>query len=428
MKRTVITLLSALALVASVSAAQAPAPAGSTARTLDIYIPDTEGGEAMLFVTPGGETVMLDSGNPGERDHARIMDILRVAGVTRIDHMITTHYHLDHVGGLLQLAGALPIAHYVDHGPSSEEREQVAGFQAAYAELWGKAKHTVVKPGDKLPIAGVDWTIVASNGDVLGQPLPGAGQDNAVACAASQPPKPFPAADENARSVGSLVTFGQFKVTQLGDLFWAKELDLMCPQNRMGTVDLYLVSHHGLDSSGSPALVHGLQPRVAVMQNGTRKGGAVATNTTIFTSPGLEDLWQLHWSYNAMIELNPAGLFIANVDDAPTIAGILTAPLRGGGPGGRQGGRAGAPAGGGAPAAAPAAPQAPAAGVAGAPAAPAPGDAAVGRRGGGPGGGRGGQAAAAHTPAHYIKISAQEDGTFTVTNSRNGFSKTYSKR
>src|SRR5690606_17982626 len=144
-------------------------------------------------------------------------------------------------------------------------------------------------------------------------------------CAASQPPKPFPAADENARSVGSLVTFGQFKVTQLGDLFWAKELDLMCPQNRMGTVDLYLVSHHGLDSSGSPALVHGLQPRVAVMQNGTRKGGAVATNTTIFTSPGLEDLWQLHWSYNAMIELNPPGLFVANVDDAPTIAGILTA-------------------------------------------------------------------------------------------------------
>lgn len=137
MKRTAITLLSTLAFVASVSATQAPAPAPNAAKTLDIYVVDTEGGEAMLFVTPTGETVMLDSGNPGERDHTRIMEVLKVAGVTKIDHLITTHYHVDHVGGLQQLAAAVPIAHYIDHGPSSEEREQVAGFQAAYAELYG---------------------------------------------------------------------------------------------------------------------------------------------------------------------------------------------------------------------------------------------------------------------------------------------------
>jgi len=435
MKRTIITLLSTAALVAAVSATAAPAPqTAQAARTLDIYVVDTEGGEAILFVTPTGETVLLDSGNPGERDHQRIMEVFKVAGVTKIDHMISTHYHVDHIGGLQQLAAAVPIAHYVDHGPTTETREQVAGFQEAYAALRAKAKHTVVKPGDKLPVAGIDWTIVTSAGQALTNPLPGAGQDNSAACAATQA-KPLPANDpDNAASVGSLVQFGQFRTIQLGDLYWAKELEFMCPQNRLGTVDLYLVSHHGLDSSGSPALVHGIKPRVAVMQNGTRKGGAVATNRTLFSSPGFQDLWQLHWSYNAMVELNPPGLFIANVDDAATIAGILTAPPpapRGGGAGGRQGG-APAPAG---PAAAPgatpvpapvAAPAVPQGAPGAATPAPAPGTGAPAPAAQGGAGGRGG-GVPPHTPAHYIKISAQANGTFTVTNSRNGFSKTYTK-
>ncbi|ODS54301.1 MAG: hypothetical protein ABS36_11555, partial [Acidobacteria bacterium SCN 69-37] len=343
MKRTVITLLGAAALVAGVSATPAPAPA-QAARTLDIYIPDTEGGTATLFVTPTGESVLIDTGFPGDRDHDRIMEVIKAAGVTRIDHLISTHYHLDHIGGVQALAAAMPIAHYIDHGPSIEEREQVAGFQAAYAELYGKAKHTVVKPGDKLSVAGLDWTIVSAARDTIASALPGAGQDNAAACAATER-KPLPTTDpENAASVGSVIQFGKFRTVHLGDLYWAKELDLVCPQNKLGTVDLYLVTHHGQNQSNSPAMVQGLRPRVAAMQNGTRKGGAPETIRTILSSPGLEDLWQLHWSYGGQLELNAPGLFIANIEDNQTIANVLTAPPpapRGGGAG-RQGAPAGA--------------------------------------------------------------------------------------
>ena len=108
----------------------------------------------------------------------------------------------------------------------------------------------------------------------------------------------------------------------------------MCPNNPIGTIDLYMVSHHGTDPSGSPQLVHALAPRVAVMQNGTRKGAGTQAMPTMRTSPGLEDIWQLHWGYGAGIEQNSAGVFIANVDDNQTIANALTAPPRGGGPGG----------------------------------------------------------------------------------------------
>jgi hypothetical protein len=238
------------------------------------------------------------------------------------------------------------------------------------------------------------------------------------------------------------MTYGKFRVADLGDLTWNGELQLMCPANRLGTVDLFVVSHHGIDRSNSSPLVHGLAPRVAIMNNGTRKGGAADSFKVLHSSPGLEDLWQLHWSYNVGVELNAPGLFIANVDDNETIAGVLTAPPpapRGGGPGGGARGAGAPPTGapGGAATQAPATPAAPPANPAAAPGgavAPAPGQAAPGgpalagaapgRGGAGGGGGRGG-GAAAHTPAHWIKVSAQADGSFTVTNPRTGFSKTY---
>ena len=176
-----------------------------------------------------------------------------------------------------------------------------------------------------------------------------------------------------------MIILGQFRAIDLGDLLWNKEHELVCPTNPIGTVDLYLVTHHGTDSSGPAALVHGLQPRVAVMQNGTRKGAGTQVMPILRSSPGLEDIWQLHWSYGAGIEQNSAGVFIANVEDAATIATVLTAPPRGSG-----GGRAG-------------------------------------------GGGRG-TPLPPHTPAYWIKITAQPDGSFTVSNSRNGYSKTYAAR
>jgi hypothetical protein len=367
------------------------------------------------------------------------------AGLKQIDFLILTHYHVDHIGGLQELSKRIPIAHYIDHGPNVEEREQVQGFQAAYAELYGKAKHTVVKAGDKVPITGLDWRIVTSAGNVLKTPLtPGSAKPN-PACTGVAPKDASPT-DDNAQSVGSVITFGQFRAIDLGDLLWNKENELVCPNNPVGAVDVYFVTHHGLDASGSPALVHAVQPRVAVMQNGTRKGGGVEAIKTMRSSSGFEDLWQLHWSYNAGLELNSAGVFIANIDDPATIANVLTAPPRGGGPGGGgRGGQGGAPG------------NAPAGGIGNAPVATGPvGNAApatgattppaptqapstnapppagtvappAGAPAGG-GGGRGGGGAAAHTPAYWIKLSVQPDGTFTVTNTRNGFSKTYTKR
>ncbi len=417
MQRLATTGVAIVALTGALLAQRGPA------KPLDIYVVDTEGGKAALWVTPSGQSVLIDSGNPGNRDHDRIMAAINDAGLKQIDFLILTHYHVDHIGGLQELAKAIPILNYIDHGPSVEEREQVQGFQAAYAELYGKAKHTVVKPGDKVPITGLDWRIVTSAGNALKTPLAAGGTKSNPACA-GVPPKDASPTDDNGQSVGSVITFGQFRAIDLGDLLWNKENELVCPNNPVGTVDVYFVTHHGLDASGSPALVHAVQPRVAVMQNGTRKGGGIEAIKAMRSSPGFEDLWQLHWSYNAGLELNSAGVFIANIDDNATIANVLTAPPRGGGP------PQNAPAGGvgNAPAVAP--PTATAQAPAGTPpasstnAAPPPGAVAPG----GGGGGRGGAGAAAHTPAYWIKLSVQPDGTFTVTNGRNGFSKTYAKK
>jgi beta-lactamase superfamily II metal-dependent hydrolase len=425
MKRLAAIALSALSLTAVLVAQR-----GAPAKPLDIYVVDTEGGKAALWVSPSGQSLLIDSGNPGNRDLDRIMAAIKDAGLKQIDFLISTHYHVDHIGGLLELAKQIPIAHFIDHGPSVEEREQVQGFQGAYAELYGKAKHTVVKPGDKIPIAGLDWRIVSSAGNVLKTPLPGGGKPN-PACAGVAPKDASPT-DDNGQSVGSVITFGQFRAIDLGDLLWNKENDLMCPNNPIGTVDAYFVTHHGLDQSGSPALVHGLQPRVAIMQNGTRKGAGTEAMKTMRSSPGLEDIWQLHWSYNAGLELNSAGVFIANIDDSATIAGVLTAPPRGGGPGGPARGGQGAAAGALPAGAAASAPTGQPAGAAPSPAAAgAPQGAAPGAAAGvapGAGSGRGGAGGASHTPAYWIKVSVQPDGTFTVSNSRNGFSKTYAKR
>ena len=176
----------AAALIASAVLTSAPAAQTKPAKTFDIYLSDTEGGKATLFVSPSGESVLVDTGNPNPRDTDRIMAMLAEAGVKEIDHLILTHYHVDHVGGLLELAKRVPIKHYIDHGPSVEEREQVQGFQAAYAELHAKARHTVVKPGDKLPVAGLDWRIVTSAGKAITTALPGGGKPN-PACASFTP-------------------------------------------------------------------------------------------------------------------------------------------------------------------------------------------------------------------------------------------------
>jgi competence protein ComEC len=400
MRTTVALLLSfSFALFVSFPAAQT-----RTAKTLDIYYIDTEGGQETLFVSPSGETVLVDTGSPGGRDTERTMEAITAAGVKQIDYLVMTHYHGDHVGGFPEIAARIPILHFIDHGPTIQPEQNSASKQAYDAAI-AKGPHVVAKPGDKIPVAGLDWQIVTSAGKALTTTLagaPGAGKPNPY-CAGVKP-KDIQTDLENGQSVGSVITYGKFRTIDLGDLLWNVELDLMCPVNRIGTVDLLLVSHHGVDWSSSPALVHALQPRVAVMVNGTRKGGNVEVFKTLESSPGLENLWQLHWSYNGVIEHNVAGAFIANIDDAQTLAGIVTNPPP------------------------------PATGILGPPPARAAAPGGAGQAGrGGPGGparagGPGGPGAGAHTPAYLIKVSAQADGTFTVTNTRNGFSKTYKPR
>ena len=362
--------IAALASAAALSLLAAPA-ADPSRTTLDIYVVDVEGGNATLFVAPSGESVLSDSGNANGavRDAGRIMDAAHDAGLAQIDHVIITHWHADHFGGLAELAKRIPIKEFIDHGPNVQPGAAADQFlQTTYPQLYANAKHTVAKPGDHIALKEVDWRIVASAGEIVKSPLPGAGGKNAE-CANFKP------GDNNAEdpmSVASFVTFGRFRTAHLGDLTRNMEFKLMCPVAMLPTVDLFLGMHHGQESSNSPVMDHALRPRAAIMNDGTRKGGEPFTMLSIHTSPGFEDLWQMHFSLLSGQEYTAPGLFIANgADEAP--AAMPIAPMT-----------------------------APAQGVP-----PAP---------------------VHNGKAYWIKASAERDGTFTVTNQRNGFSKSYPAR
>jgi competence protein ComEC len=307
-----------LAAATGVAALLGPAgldrAAAQTRTTLDIYVVDVEGGNATLFVAPSGESVLIDTGNfapdAAVRDAERIAAAAKDARLTRIDHLITTHWHGDHFGGMTEVAKRIPIREYIDHGLNIQPAAAFDEFFAkTYPALYGSAKRTVAKPGDTVAVAGLDWRIVSAAGAVQKTPLAGGGGANA-ACASFKPQDPDPT--ENAQSVGSVVTFGKFRVVHLGDLTWNKEFDLMCPNNPIGTVDLFVASHHGLGVSNSHALVHAIRPRVAIVNNGIRKGAVPATMQTLFSSPGIEDVWQIHFSQLGGQEYTVPGMFIAN--------------------------------------------------------------------------------------------------------------------
>jgi competence protein ComEC len=378
--RTLVSPLAALAL-AVMAVAHSPAQAPAAGNTLDIYFIDTEGGQATLYVSPSGQTLLVDTGNAGERDLGRILEVLTLAGVEQIDHLFLTHYHGDHYGSMPELSKRIPIRHFYDHGESVEqERPNVAAFVKAYADIAAKSVRTVVKPGDRIAFAGVDVIVVISDGHVLQTPMakaPGAGRPN-PACASFKERDESKVDPDNHHSAGFVMTYGRFRTINLGDFTWNREFKLMCPNNPIGTVDLYLTSHHGLDQSGSAALVHALQPRIAIMNNGTRKGGHVQAYQILESSPGLEDLWQLHWSYWGGVEHNAPGVRIANIDEPAQLAAIVTGP-------------------------------------------PAPGQTTAAPPAGPTGN-------ANHAPAHYLKATVRTDGSFAVLNSRNGYSKTYAAR
>lgn len=262
---------------------------------LQIYFVDVEGGQATLVVSPSGESLLIDAGWPGYegRDADRILSAAHLAGLRQIDYVLITHYHRDHVGGVPPLVDGMKVGTFLDHGPNLEDSQVARADYAAYQKAVAGHPHVVLKPGWALPIKGIQARVISSAGEHIAEPLPGAGAVNSY-CSA----EPSTEADntENARSVGVMITYGQFRFLDLGDLTKKKELELACPNNLLGQVDLFLVTHHGSDLSNSKALVWALHPRVAVIDNGARKGASQAAWQIVHDSPMLQDLWQLHYA------------------------------------------------------------------------------------------------------------------------------------
>ncbi len=316
------------------------------ADTLDIYAIDVEGGKAMIVRNPAGQTMLIDGGMPVERDLARVAAVADMLGIKSFDVFLITHYDVDHVGNIPAIYARYPARLLVDHGPLLPNpglaRVNRKAADAYVALLPGK-KRLSVKPGDRIPFGDVNITVVASNEEVIKAPLPGAGKPNGACPAVA--PEPF-RNDDNGSSIGTVWQFGKFRMADFGDLLQWAEIKLMCPNNPIGQVDLYMVNHHGLDRSNSPALVHGLQPKVAIVNNGERKGVSPEVARTLRSSPGIQDIWQLHYSSSAGAELNAPEQFLANMK-------------------------------------------------------------------------------AQDCQGSWIKVSARRDGSFTVTNGRNNFAKTY---
>jgi competence protein ComEC len=293
------------------------APVAGAPKPLQIYFIDVEGGQSTLIVDPQGESLLIDTGwdDFNGRDADRIMAAAKSAGIDHIDDLILTHYHADHAGGVPQLASRIKIGTFYDHGPNTETSTATTAAYNGYLKAAGQAKRVTVKPGDEIPFKGMRVQVLASAGEQITAPLPDAGQPNPLC--ASEPKVPADTS-ENSRSVGVLITFGKFRFLDLGDLTNLKEMGLVCPNNLIGTVDLYLMTHHGTahpgtgDGSGARAIVEALHPRVAVMNNGAVKGGHPVAWQMVHDSPGLEDLWQLHYSIEGGEAHNSPEQFIAN--------------------------------------------------------------------------------------------------------------------
>src|SRR5262245_9489170 len=313
------------------------APLHAQSQNLDVYWIDVEGGAATLIVSPSGESMLIDTGwEVDGRDAKRIHAATEHAGLKKIDHLVISHYHADHVGGLAALAKMIPIDRFYGRGDEIEPVNQ-KWFDSYRTSAAGK--RTIVKPGDEIPIKGVHALAVAADGRVLATPI-GSGRPNPLCASTAQK---APAGPEKQNMVGTLLTFGKFTLLALIDLDWEKEMELVCPVNKLGTVTVYQSGRHGsFDGAGSPALLNAIRPQVAVVNNGPRKGLGQVDNTVRSTTPagtkttpyekngyarlaqipGIEGIWQGHLSLldkdpsrNTSVEM------IANLEDTAECKG-----------------------------------------------------------------------------------------------------------
>ena len=294
--------------------------------------------------------MLFDVGWPQGANHEssvdRIVETVKAAGLKQIDFLVISHLDTDHLGDVPQLASKIPVRHIYDHG----EFQPAPGAEAmpqrfkAYDEVRRSIGHTVVKPGDRIPIKGVSVEVVAAGGKFIENALKGAGAPNPL-CATNPQAAVIERDVEDNLSVGLLFTLGKFRMLDLADLEAHHNRELVCPNNLIGTVDVYHVNVHAQFKGIAPELIGAVRPRIAIMGNGARKGGDPPSWPVLRGTPGLEDIWQDHYSVAGTKNTNPPDDFIANIE--PTDGGRL------------------------------------------------------------------------------IKLSAQSNGTFTVTNTRNGFSKTY---
>jgi beta-lactamase superfamily II metal-dependent hydrolase len=287
-------------------------------RALDIHWIDTEGGAATLIITPAGESILIDCGNPGARDAERIHKAAAQAGLKQIDHLFITHWHSDHYGGVARLSRLIPIKNYYDRGIPDTLDEDKKGFPILirdYKEATG-GKSKTVKAGDTLPLKQkegspeVKLVVLCARGEVI--PDKAGAPENPQAKGNKE--KPIDTSD-NAKSLGFLFSYGDWRFLDLGDLTWNVEYKLIHPSDKIGPVDVYQVTHHGLDISNNPALINTVRPRVAVMNNGARKGGQVAVTSALRRSPEIKAIYQLHRNVAVEASENTDPDFIANPDE-----------------------------------------------------------------------------------------------------------------
>ena len=293
------------------------------AQNLQIYWIDAEGGASTLIVAPSGQSLLVDTANrtPDDRDAKRILAATQQAGLKKIDILLTTHFHGDHIGSMPALAKLIPIDMYMDHGESVEiSRPNIAALYHAYEEL-SAGKRRSLKAGDSIALKGVDIRVVMSAGQAIATPLKGAGAKNPV-CADFKA-HPQDTDPDNDQSVGFVLKYGKFRFLDLGDLTWNYEQKLVCPSNLIGHINLYQTTHHGLDRSNSPQFVWAIRPQVAVMNNGPRKGGPASVFETLRKSPGLEDIWQGHLALGTPKEVNTGEQMIANMEPTAECKGNL---------------------------------------------------------------------------------------------------------